>query len=221
MSEGRTRADGCAVAREVLEPRVPGDLAERHHDLQAGECRELGIEMIGAGGDLLWKRLVVRRRASHRRDDVCVQQLQSIVACVDVVRLAKPARCSAAIRKSPEPPVPSPVNTRPVRFAPCAAGARPSRSSRPGDRQSRARAFPSILVAIRRPLLARDVLAIAPQARAARARHDRGGDAGQRRCRGGRHTKDWEEVDSKVAQVPVDRSGAAISFQRSAVGRWP
>ena len=40
----------------------------------------------------------------------------------DVGWLAKPARCSAANRKSPER---SPVNTRPVRLAPCAAGARP------------------------------------------------------------------------------------------------
>ena len=30
---------------------------------------------------------------------------------------AKPARCNAAIRKSPDPPTPSPVNTRPVRLA--------------------------------------------------------------------------------------------------------
>ena len=35
-----------------------------------------------------------------------------------------------AIRKSPDPPPPSPVKTRPVRFAPWAAGARPSRSTR-------------------------------------------------------------------------------------------
>ena len=41
--------------------------------------------------------------------------------------LANPAACIARIRKSPEP---SPVNTRPVRLAPCAAGASPSTSSR-------------------------------------------------------------------------------------------
>src|SRR5439155_306221 len=45
--------------------------------------------------------------------------------------LANPAACMAVIRKSPEP---SPVNTRPVRFAPCAAGARPSTRTRaPGS----------------------------------------------------------------------------------------
>jgi hypothetical protein len=44
--------------------------------------------------------------------------------------LANPARLSAAMRKSPEPPIPSPVNTRPVRLAPCAAGASPTISSR-------------------------------------------------------------------------------------------
>jgi hypothetical protein len=48
----------------------------------------------------------------------------------EVGMLAKPARCSAAIRKSPEPPAPSPVNTRPVRLAPCAAGASPTISRR-------------------------------------------------------------------------------------------
>ena len=37
---------------------------------------------------------------------------------------------SRACRKSPDPPAPSPVNIRPVRFAPCAAGARPSTSTR-------------------------------------------------------------------------------------------
>ena len=37
------------------------------------------------------------------------------------------AACIARIRKSPDP---SPVNTRPVRFAPCAAGARPRTSTR-------------------------------------------------------------------------------------------
>ena len=212
MSEGRTRADGCAVAREVLEPRVPGDLAQRHHDLQARQCRELGIEVIGAGSDLLRKRLVVRRRASYRRDDVCVQQLQSIVACVDVVRLAKPARCSAAIRKSPEPPVPSPVNTRPVRFAPCAAGARPEEQHGAQGSPKPGTGFPSTPRDDTPPASRGRRVDNSSAGAGSAARHDRGGDAGQRRCRGGRHTKDWEEYDSKVAQVPVDRSGAAISF---------
>ncbi len=34
------------------------------------------------------------------------------------------------MRKSLEPPAPSPVKFRPVRFAPCAAGARPMRTMR-------------------------------------------------------------------------------------------
>lgn len=33
------------------------------------------------------------------------------------------------MRKSPDPPAPSPVNTRPVRLAPWAAGASPTMSS--------------------------------------------------------------------------------------------
>jgi len=38
-------------------------------------------------------------------------------------RFANPARCSARYSQSPDR---SPVNMRPVRFAPCAAGARPT-----------------------------------------------------------------------------------------------
>jgi hypothetical protein len=52
-------------------------------------------------------------------------------AAVELGWLANPVRCSAANRKSPER---SPVKTRPVRLAPCAAGARPSSTTRaPGS----------------------------------------------------------------------------------------
>ena len=44
--------------------------------------------------------------------------------------LARPARCSAANRKSPDR---SPVNTRPVRLPPCAAGANPTIITRGRD----------------------------------------------------------------------------------------
>ena len=42
--------------------------------------------------------------------------------------LASPARCRAAYSQSP---LRSPVNIRPVRFAPCAAGASPTTRMRP------------------------------------------------------------------------------------------
>ena len=42
---------------------------------------------------------------------------------ISYIWLANPARCIARINHVPEP---SPVNIRPVRFAPCAAGARPT-----------------------------------------------------------------------------------------------
>ncbi len=47
--------------------------------------------------------------------------------CTLVGWLANPARCSAAKRKSP---LRSPVNMRPVRLPPCAAGASPTSTSR-------------------------------------------------------------------------------------------
>ena len=47
-------------------------------------------------------------------------------AATDVGWLAKPARCSAAYSQSPEE---SPVNIRPVRLVPLAAGASPTTST--------------------------------------------------------------------------------------------
>ena len=62
-------------------------------------------------------------------------------ADTDVGWLARPARCIARNSQSPDR---SPVNTRPVRFAPCAAGARPStRIARPRVAEARARRGPS------------------------------------------------------------------------------
>ena len=49
---------------------------------------------------------------------------------VDVACDANPVRCIAANRKSPER---SPVNIRPVRLAPCAAGARPTLAALAGS----------------------------------------------------------------------------------------
>ena len=97
--------------------------------------------------------------------------------------LAKPARCSADIRKSPEPPTPSPVKTRPVRLAPCAAGARPI-EEQPRARIAEARhgARPVRLVAKRAALLASDPLAVLAQPRAALAGDDgvvNGAEGGQ------------------------------------------
>ena len=55
----------------------------------------------------------------------------------DVDCVAKPWAWSARATHSPLPPAASPVNMRPVRFPPWAAGARPTR-------RSRADAFPRL-----------------------------------------------------------------------------
>ena len=75
------------------------------------------------------RRLVGRGRAAHRRQDIGVAQRAHPSAPLRraMGMFAKPTAFSADIKKSPEP---SPVNTRPVRFAPCAAGASPTSRSR-------------------------------------------------------------------------------------------
>ena len=120
----------CPPQLEQLQPRVERDLAERDDDAHAAQRGDFGVEVRQAvarspraSACSPAARTAPPRRCRH-------PQLQPVVDRCDVGMFAKPARWSAAIRKSPEPPTPSPVNTRPVRLAPCAAGARPTISSR-------------------------------------------------------------------------------------------
>ena len=102
---------------------------------------------------------------------------------VEVACDANPVRCIAANRKSPER---SPVNIRPVRLAPCAAGARPTTSTaRVRVAEARHRPRPVGLVAERGPLLDADELAPRHQPRARPALRDDGverGEVGRARC---------------------------------------
>ena len=103
-------------------------------------------EVLAAAGDLVrasacWPGGAQRATGG----DVAVAQLQAVVAARPTSGwLAKPARWSAANRKSPER---SPVKTRPVRLPPWAAGARPTTSSRAcGSPKPGHRAAPVLLV---------------------------------------------------------------------------
>ena len=142
MREVRPRRGTHATALHHLQPRIERDLPQRDHHADAGQLFRLRIEVIEAARDLLSGLLA----GGAQRTAMLIYASRSIrpsPACVEVARLANPATCSAAMRKSPEPPVPSPVNTRPVRFAPCAAGrARRSGGAR-GDPRSPAPAGPS------------------------------------------------------------------------------
>ena len=123
----RRRRGGSADRGEQAQRRVPGEGAEAEDRAHAREQPQLahapGQALLALGR----RRAVGGRRAAHRRADPRAVQAQAVVAVHEVGWLAKPARHSAANRKSPER---SPVNMRPVRLAPCAAGASPSTSRR-------------------------------------------------------------------------------------------
>jgi hypothetical protein len=130
MTERRARPDRDAARFEQLQVRVERNLPHPDDDADVRECGDLGVEMRQTVGDLVDCRLVGVRRARTAAAMNASRSVRPSSGWCDVGMLAKPARWSPDIRKSPEPPTPSPVNTRPVRFAPCAAGARPTRSSR-------------------------------------------------------------------------------------------
>ena len=139
-------------------------------------CRRGGVRLIcqvrQAPIDFLGERLVRRRRASDGRRDIAVCQRHPSSMRWDVEMLAKPARLRAAIRKSPDAPTPSPVNTLPVRFAPWAPA--PARGSAfvPLDRRTRERARPIHLALEGGLLHSPHFRAVAAQARARFAAND-------------------------------------------------
>ena len=138
-----------------------------------GSACHSAVEMPAAARELLRGRLVIRRRAPHRRGDVRAGQRQAIVRVVRRRLIREAGGVHRAIRKSPEPPAPSPVNTRPVRLAPCAAGASPTTSTRCAIAEAGDRSAPVGLVAKRGALRVRDSPQYSRKPRTAFAADDR------------------------------------------------
>ena len=123
VAELRARSNPEVAARRLVAERSETDDHPRVR--QRGE---LPLEERRARVALGRQRLVVGRCALHGGGDPGVRQLQAVV---DRHRRRAgwrgPALC---IARNSQSPLRSPVNTRPVRFAPCAAGARPSTTIR-------------------------------------------------------------------------------------------
>ena len=134
--------------------------------------RELGVEPGRAGAFSSVVGLLSRRRAAHGATRSGCRSARGRRRRRDAVGwLASPTRCIDG-----EQPVAGPVTGEhpPVRLAPWAAGASPTTSTCGlGDAEARDRAAPVGLVGVRRPLLARDLLA---------PRAPGGGSGGSRRC---------------------------------------
>ena len=79
VPELRPWRDRHAAALQPLQPGIEGDLAERDHHAHVGQRVGFGIQMILAARDLLGRRLVLRRRAADRGQDVGVTELQPVV----------------------------------------------------------------------------------------------------------------------------------------------
>ena len=120
----RGRSAAWAAPRQPAR-RVPGEGAQAR-SRPAGSARAPRLRRAGTRRAPP-ARLVGGRRAAHRRRHPRAVRRRPSSRPVEVGWLANPARCSAANSQSPER---SPVNTRPVRLPPCAAGARPSTYTR-------------------------------------------------------------------------------------------
>ena len=78
VAELRSRTQYESPSPLKLQPRVERDLSKRDDDTDAGKLANFRLEMTQAAGDLFWRRLVVRRSASDRRQDVRIRQLQPV-----------------------------------------------------------------------------------------------------------------------------------------------
>ena len=129
VAEARLRARRRMAERAQRAQRaVPGERRRARRAPGARSSSAQLLDQVGqAGVALVGRRPVGRRRAADDRADVGVARAAGRRRdASEVGWLAKPARCSAPNSQSPER---SPVNTRPVRLPPCAAGARPTTTS--------------------------------------------------------------------------------------------
>ena len=157
----RGRTSAVAAARhprgQHAESRVPGVRAEGRPSPARGEQRQLAREVRQAAVALVDRGLVGGRRAPHRGGDVGAARARSPSSARRTAGwFANPARASRRTAQSPDR---SPVNTRPVRLPPCAAGARPTTSTRAAGSPNPGSGRPQYVSSAERgPLLARDQL---------------------------------------------------------------
>ena len=125
---GRTSASGAAAVSSRRSAASQANCAEADHHARVGSSASSGRAQVA---------MHVSRSAGVGLFAGGAQRTAAVIhvsvssspssRCTDVGWFARPARCSAANRKSPER---SPVKMRPVRLPPCAAGARPKTTMR-------------------------------------------------------------------------------------------
>ena len=131
MRECRPWRDADAALGHQAPAGVEGHAAQRDEHPRALERVELRPKVAMTGGDFLRAWACCREaRTGPRRQSTHPGAPAHRRCFARYGWLARPFANSAAMRKSLDPPTPSPVKLRPVRFAPCAAGARPTRTMR-------------------------------------------------------------------------------------------
>ena len=181
VPKGGSGADDLALARDVPEPGVPGNLAERDGDGHVGQCGQFGVEMIRAGRNLVRKRLVVRRGTADRGDDIGIFQDEPVIWMRRRGDVGKPGPVERGHEEVARAP-----NAIPGKDPPSSVGTvrRRGKAQNQDTRQriaeSRDGLPPIFLIPIRRALLDRNALAVRAQPGAALARDDGGGDQRQR-----------------------------------------
>ena len=173
VAELRLRPRHRAPPRRRAQPQraLPREAAEAHDDVHVRQQRDLALEPVRAVRALLRRRQVRRRRAAHRGDDVGAAQREPVVAR-DRLRLV---REPGAVQRREQEVARAVAGEDPARPVAAVRGGREPEDQDPRGRIAEAlhRPAPVVPVAIRGPLLARDLLAPLDETRAAAAVDDR------------------------------------------------
>jgi len=75
----RPRAHAHTASAQQLQPHIERDLSQCDDNSRARDLVDLCIKMIEAARDLFRQRLVIRRGATHRHDDVRVFKSEPVI----------------------------------------------------------------------------------------------------------------------------------------------
>src|SRR4051812_1338756 len=172
VPERRARAGADAVrVGDVSQVGVVADLAQRHHDAQAGEGGDLGRQGAAAADDLAGGRLVVGWRAADGREGVGVAQREPVGGVLRGGDVGEPRR----VKRGHEEVARAVAGEDPSGPVGAVGGRGQADQQQAGVRIAEPGhwAAPVGVVAVGSLLLARDPLAVPPQPRAVLAVGDR------------------------------------------------
>jgi len=119
-------ARDCAAISQDPQIVIMSEFAQRDHDLDTGQQIQLSLKIPATGSNFFQGRFVIGWSTVARRSNVGVFELEAVIRATTLGLRRKPGRMKNPVQDVSRAVA---VNMRPVRFDPCAPGAKPRMSS--------------------------------------------------------------------------------------------